>query len=410
MIRSEIINCTIDSHPQRIQRVLLDQWKDLEFVFPRMTTAALAETAHVYQTQMVDVFPWYFGTLYLFRIPEELPLPFDPGRDQLITAKHWLEHHWNLPEGRRFLSELSGHHCLHIINGKNPLRHSFIPYTEQTGFLSEIPSQLAVNSSFFTFDLLDADSPYDVFGTPFGLMVRNGTVLQPPLYDREALLVDSDGHVQIRTMGIRDVSCGIQGMIYTRPQHRITPQSSQTDLVIINDRIVDVRCGGKTHIPSSGYVISTDETNHRPGDPVLYALPDSWCFGIQTGPAAVIDGAPVSSFLSSYCHPLRPFEIKYPPSRYPLNYVKDRAARIALGCDKESRPVLVWAEGLKQPGPDDSPGVSLKEFAEILCDLGLVQAVNLDGGGSAEILLDGKRYLRTAADSERPVPAGLIIR
>ena len=236
-----------------------------------MTSAALAELAHVYQTQMIDVFPWYFGTLYLFRIPEELPLPFDAGTDRLIRAKQWLCRHWDTAEGRRFLSELSGRKCLHILKGKHPYKRSFVPYTETTGFLSELPAKLVVNSSFFTFDLLDADSPYDVFGTPFGLMVRDGVILQPPLYEREALLVDRNGTVSVRKIGIRDVTCSVTGTIHTRPSARITPASVQNDYVIINGRIAAVHPGGKTIIPASGFVVSSNDNDHRPGDPHLLA-------------------------------------------------------------------------------------------------------------------------------------------
>ena len=47
---------------------------------------------------------------------------------------------------------------------------------------------------------------------------------------------------------------------------------------------------------------------------------------------------------------------------------------------------------------------------------GMVNAVNLDGGGSAQILLHGKRYLELSdrkedgSEQERPVPLGLTVR
>ena len=73
--------------------------------------------------------------------------------------------------------------------------------------------------------------------------------------------------------------------------------------------------------------------------------------------------------------------------------------------------MLVWVEGLKRPEKEtDSKGISLLDLGYLLKDLGLVQAVNLDGGGSAQILLDGQRALRVSGKQERPVPAGLIIR
>ena len=55
-------------------------------------------------------------------------------------------------------------------------------------------------------------------------------------------------------------------------------------------------------------------------------------------------------------------------------------------------------------------------MAEIALDLGLVNAINLDGGGSAQILLNNKRSLRISdrnkmdnSEAERLIPQGLIV-
>jgi exopolysaccharide biosynthesis protein len=55
-------------------------------------------------------------------------------------------------------------------------------------------------------------------------------------------------------------------------------------------------------------------------------------------------------------------------------------------------------------------------MARICAELGMVNGVNLDGGGSAQILVNNKRSLMISdrntdfTESERPVPMGLIIR
>jgi exopolysaccharide biosynthesis protein len=64
----------------------------------------------------------------------------------------------------------------------------------------------------------------------------------------------------------------------------------------------------------------------------------------------------------------------------------------------------------------DSCGASLADMARICTALGMVNGVNLDGGGSAQILVNNKRSLMISdrntdfTESERPVPMGLIIR
>jgi exopolysaccharide biosynthesis protein len=103
-----------------------------------------------------------------------------------------------------------------------------------------------------------------------------------------------------------------------------------------------------------------------------------------------------------------------------MDFDHARAARIALGADRAGKPMLLWAEGAAKfgytPGKG-SCGASLKEMAEICADLGMENAVNLDGGGSAQILLNNCRSLlisdrkkEDASEAERPVPLGLVIR
>ena len=80
----------------------------------------------------------------------------------------------------------------------------------------------------------------------------------------------------------------------------------------------------------------------------------------------------------------------------------------------------MWAEGagkLEYTPGKDSCGASLSELEQICVDAGMIHGVNLDGGGSAQFLLNNKRALlisdRNAPDNseaERPIPSGLIIR
>ena len=81
--------------------------------------------------------------------------------------------------------------------------------------------------------------------------------------------------------------------------------------------------------------------------------------------------------------------------------------------------MLLWAEGAAKIGHQkgvDSQGASLWELEDICGDLGMVSGVNLDGGGSAQILLQGQRHLRISdrnpdgTQAERLIPMGLMIK
>ena len=82
--------------------------------------------------------------------------------------------------------------------------------------------------------------------------------------------------------------------------------------------------------------------------------------------------------------------------------------------------MILWAEGAGKLGytpGEDSCGASLSEMAELCSAMGMVNAVNLDGGGSAQILLNNRRTLlisdRNApenTEAEQPIPLGLIVK
>ena len=143
-------------------------------------------------------------------------------------------------------------------------------------------------------------------------------------------------------------------------------------------------------------------------------------FAIQVGNSVLINGKKTKSFLSPFYHFLRPWEVSYPPAMYPLNYKTDRAPRIVLGADKQNRPILVWLEGAGKFGHvigEGSCGASMSETAEICEEIGLYNAVHLDGGGSAQILIGNQRKLKISdrdpqdfSEKERAVAMGLYLK
>ncbi|XP_013392587.1 N-acetylglucosamine-1-phosphodiester alpha-N-acetylglucosaminidase [Lingula anatina] len=65
-------------------------------------------------------------------------------------------------------------------------------------------------------------------------------------------------------------------------------------------------------------------------------------------------------------------------------FAEVQSARTALGHDKEGNVVIVQAEGRTH-----HRGMNLYDFVEFLKSLGLVNAINLDGGGSATFIVNG---------------------
>ena len=82
-----------------------------------------------------------------------------------------------------------------------------------------------------------------------------------------------------------------------------------------------------------------------------------------------------------------------------------RAPRTGAGVTADGTVLLMVVDGRSQ----HSAGMTLKEFAQYLKRFGAVSAVNFDGGGSSEMVLDGKIMNRPSDGSERPVSIGLGI-
>ena len=80
--------------------------------------------------------------------------------------------------------------------------------------------------------------------------------------------------------------------------------------------------------------------------------------------------------------------------------------RTAAGVTPEGDLIVVVVDGRQR----DSRGVSLGELADIMLELGSVEAVNLDGGGSSTLVVDGVLVNRPlGSQNERQVMSALLI-
>lgn len=86
----------------------------------------------------------------------------------------------------------------------------------------------------------------------------------------------------------------------------------------------------------------------------------------------------------------------------------DRHPRTAMGYTRDGRLIVLAIQG-RFPGMAD--GATLEQEAKILLDLGCYEALNLDGGGSSCMLINGKQTIKPSdKEGERPVPAVFLIK
>lgn len=88
--------------------------------------------------------------------------------------------------------------------------------------------------------------------------------------------------------------------------------------------------------------------------------------------------------------------------------IDDKHPRTGMGYTLNNKLIILVIEG-RNPGKAE--GASLTQEAQIFKDLGCREALNLDGGGSSCMLVNGKETIRVSdASGQRPVPAVFIIR
>lgn len=92
---------------------------------------------------------------------------------------------------------------------------------------------------------------------------------------------------------------------------------------------------------------------------------------------------------------------------FTVKSINDKHPRTAMGYTKDGKLIILVIEGRNNM----AGGATLIQEAQIIKDLGCWEALNLDGGGSSCMLVNGKETIRVSdAAGQRPVPAVFIIK
>lgn len=166
---------------------------------------------------------------------------------------------------------------------------------------------------------------------------------------------------------------------------------------------------GQTSLQATG--VRVDELRRlRVGDRVALDthLVDASGRTVRTGPdETVVNGAPqlvrdgrveVTQAADGMVHPEDP--------SFAYGFVVKRNPRTLAGRDAQGRTVIVTVDGRTT----SDLGLSIPEAADVARSLGLVDAINLDGGGSTAMAVDGSLISHPSdATGERPVGDALVV-
>lgn len=92
--------------------------------------------------------------------------------------------------------------------------------------------------------------------------------------------------------------------------------------------------------------------------------------------------------------------------RFAGKAINDKHPRTAMGYTKDGKLIIMAVQG-RMPGIAE--GASLVHLAKMLDDIGCEEALNLDGGGSSCMLINGKETIAPSDKVQRPIPAVFLI-
>ena len=172
--------------------------------------------------------------------------------------------------------------------------------------------------------------------------------------------------------------------------------------MIIRDNRIAEFSDGDSPIPENGFVLSADDSHKelldkmKIGDKAMATIssyPDirNVSYGFSAGPILVKDGEIQDKLQEDFT--------------VSSGIISKRNPRTAAGRTNNNHLLLVVVEGRNTR----SVGMTLKELGELMHSLGAVDAINLDGGGSSEMVVGGKIVNELPTGQERPLANAVLI-
>ena len=251
-------------------------------------------------------------------------------------------------------------------------------------------------------------------GTPLGTLMINKKIYTGPIYDRVAIGFFDDGYDMARIKLNAELKTNNGGikidninqprmlsthvLVYTRDWGALSPQTPKYGIqaVIQNGELVKTSHESCV-IPDDGFVISGPESVIKP---ILNNK--KFNLDIKMNP----NWENVNHILSGGPYLVKNSEVYIDMTEERLSSVSGRNPRTAIGYTKDNNLILLTADGRE----DASIGLTLNELAKLMHQLGCVNAMNLDGGGSTVMYVNGQVVNKPAVQGGIPLSHTLIVR
>ena len=263
---------------------------------------------------------------------------------------------------------------------------------------------IAINGSYFKQDT----------GTTLGVVVINNEIISGPIYERAGLGISDNGFKTARI----NFSGEIKGNGHTVKIHNINqPRLSANHVLIYTSK-----WGTKSPVTSKPSVYIAVKNNriikksNKPlnieKDSIVISAPNGYFKTFNAGDVVELnyklnpEWENVKHIISGGPYLIKQGSVFIDTESEKLKSITGRNPRTAIGYTSDNVMIMVTVEGRKE----GNSGVTLQELAKIMKDLDCYEAINLDGGSSTSIYINGKTYSGTNIKGSVPINNAIIVR
>ncbi|HYW95622.1 MAG TPA: phosphodiester glycosidase family protein, partial [Bacteroidales bacterium] len=254
--------------------------------------------------------------------------------------------------------------------------------------------------------------PENYIGSPLGLIIADGAIISPPLFNKPALLFYDNGAIDIRRVNCaKGLTLTLGGQTFDIPSELRNPEIPGGDVCFYDlmmdgntipddndrvtvrlsgNRIMEVLPAGKNQgiqvIPvglTLSFIKDVFPAGVQVGDGVSFGIDDlKGCLqAVEAGPLLVDNGNIVVDMVKEGWageHSIRTQAAR-------LDYTDLRGPKIAAGFDASGDLLVLAVNGRIR----ESVGATHHDIAGIMQKSGAVKAMGFDPGGSSTLVLDG---------------------
>ena len=251
-------------------------------------------------------------------------------------------------------------------------------------------------------------------GVPLGTLMINKKVYTGPIYDRVAMGIFDNGFDMARVQLRAQVETNKGGLkidninqprmlsthtiVYTSDWGEYSPPCPKYGKqIVIEDGKLIRASYGSNQIPKNGFVVVGSQKNI---DTIINAK--RFKLDIKINP----EWQDVNHIISGGPYLVKNGDIYVDMTAQKLGSVGGRNPRTAIGYTKNNNLIMLTADGREGA----SVGLTLNELASLMKELGCVNAMNLDGGGSTVMYINGKVVNKPAVQGGIPLSHTLMVK